>query len=187
SAGRIFVERARMPRVTWVAVRRAGELCSRELARRLIALGAEETEMRGLIVTVVGFVLALGSVGAPFAAATSPSITVGVAPSPDMALLIIAVRRDFLKNEGLDAKLQVFESSPSALQGVVAGRADITVNTEPPQLAARARGGKIVQVMTGYLSGRQNGLVVNGKAISKPADFVGKAIGVQRGSGGNYH
>ena len=101
--------------------------------------------------------------------------------------MIVAVKKGFLEKEGLNAQLQLFDSSPAALQGVVAGRADATNNTEPPQLAARARGGKIVQVMTGYLSGRINGLVVNGDAIKKPEDFAGKAVGVQRGSGANYH
>ncbi|MCC6533318.1 MAG: ABC transporter substrate-binding protein [Burkholderiales bacterium] len=143
--------------------------------------------MRKLTYAIAGLLLALGMARVSFAAGALPSVTVAVAPSPDMALLIVAVRHEFLKNQGLDAKLELFDSSPAALQGVVAGRADITANTEPPQLAARARGGKIVQVMTGYLSGRQNGLVVNGKLIAKPADFAGKAIGVQRGSGGNYH
>ena len=143
--------------------------------------------MRRLIVTVIGFFLVLGSIAATSAASALPSVTVGVAPSADMSLLIIAVKKGFLKNQGLEAKLELFDSSSSALHGVVAGRADITVNTEPLQLAARARGGKIVQVMTGYMSGRQNGLVVDSKVITKPADFAGKAIGVQRGSGGNYH
>jgi sulfonate transport system substrate-binding protein len=114
-------------------------------------------------------------------------LTVAVAPSTDMALMIIAVNKGFLHKQGLNAKLQLFDSAPAALQGVVAGRADITNNTEPPQLSARARGAKIVQVMTGYLSGKQNGLVVNGDVIKKPADMVGKPIGVQRGSGANYH
>ena len=134
--------------------------------------------MFGWIARMACVVVAFAMAAAAPAASTSATITVGVAPSPDMSLLIIAVKKDFLKNQGLDAKLEVFESSPSALQGVVAGRADITANTEPPQLAARARGGKIVQVMTGYMSGRQNGLVVNGKLIGKPGDFAGKAIGV---------
>jgi ABC-type nitrate/sulfonate/bicarbonate transport system substrate-binding protein len=123
----------------------------------------------------------------PAAAQQRPTFTVGVSPSTDMSLMIVAVKKGFLEKEGLNAQLQLFDSSPAALQGVVAGRADVTNNTEPPQLAARARGGKIVQVMTGYLSGRINGLVVNGDAIKKPEDFAGKAVGVQRGSGANYH
>ena len=121
------------------------------------------------------------------ASATNPTVTVGVTPSIDMVLMIIAVKKDFLQKEGLNARLQLFDTSPAALQGVVAERADITNNTEPPQLAARARGGKIVQVMTGYLSGKQNGLVVDGDLIKKPADLIGKSVGVQRGSGANYH
>lgn len=121
------------------------------------------------------------------AAVAEPKVIVGVTPSTDMALLIIAVKKGFLAQQGLDAQLQYFDSSPAALQGVVAGRADITENTEPPQLAVRARGGKIVQVMTGYLSGKINGLVVNGNVIKKPSDLIGKTIAVQKGSGANYH
>jgi len=121
------------------------------------------------------------------AAQPAQGLTVGIAPSIDNTLMIVAVNRGFLAKEGVNAELQLFDSSPGALQGVVAGRADITNNTEPPQLAARARGGKIVQVMTGYLTGKQNALVVNSDSISKPADFVGKSVGVQRGSGAHYH
>ena len=119
--------------------------------------------------------------------ANAPAVTLGVSPSTDMSLMIVAVKKGFLAKEGLNAQLQLFDSSPAALQGVVAGRADITNNTEPPQLAARARGGKVVQIMTGYLSGRINGSVVDSRAIKQPQDFVDKAVGVQRGSGANYH
>jgi taurine transport system substrate-binding protein len=120
------------------------------------------------------------------ASAQQPALTVGIAPSIDNSLMIVAVKGGFLAKEGVKAELQLFDSSPGALQGVVAGRADITNNTEPPHLAARARGGKIVQVMTGYLTGKQNASVVN-DSISKDADFIGKTIGVQRGSGAHYH
>lgn len=141
--------------------------------------------MRTSILAVASAMLwAVSAAGQP---AGAPTVTVGVAPSIDMSLMIIAVNKGFLEKEGVKAQLQLFDSSPAVLQGVVAGRADLTNNTEPPQLAARARGGKIVQVMTGYLSGKQNGLVVNGDAIKKPADFLGKSVGVQRGSGAHYH
>jgi ABC-type nitrate/sulfonate/bicarbonate transport system substrate-binding protein len=119
--------------------------------------------------------------------AAPPTVTLAVAPSTDMSLMIIAVKKGFLQQQGINGQLQLFDSAPAALQGVVAGRADVTNNTEPPQLAARARGGKIVQVMTGYLSGKQNGFVVNSDVIQKPADLAGKAVAVQRGSGANYH
>lgn len=119
--------------------------------------------------------------------AGAPSVIVGVAPSIDMSLLIIAVKQGFLEKEGINAQLQLFDSSPAVLQGVVAGRADLTNNTEPPQLAARARGGKIVQVMTAYYSGKQNGSVVNSDAIRNAGDLLGKSVGVQRGSGAHYH
>jgi ABC-type nitrate/sulfonate/bicarbonate transport system substrate-binding protein len=143
--------------------------------------------MRTVMLLMLGALLGTTSAAAQQASATNPTVTVGATPSIDMVLMIIAVKKDFLQKEGLNAQLQLFDSSPAALQGVVAGRADITNNTEPPQLAARARGGKIVQVMTGYLSGKQNGLVVAGDLIKKPADLIGKSVGVQRGSGANYH
>ena len=144
--------------------------------------------MRTFILAVVASTMLWAvPAGAQQAGGAAPTVTVGVSPSIDMSLLIIAVKKGFLDKEGLNAQLQLFDSSPAALQGVVAGRADITNNTEPPQLAAEARGGKLVQVMTGYTSGRINGSVVNGEVIKKAQDFVGKVIGVQRGSGANYH
>ncbi len=143
--------------------------------------------MRTLTLLIIGVVLCATPAAAQQPSATNPTVTVAVAPSIDMSLMIIAVKKGFLQKEGLNAQLQLFDSAPAALQGVVADRADITNNTEPPQLAARARGGKIVQVMTGYLSDKQNGLVVDGALIKKPADLIGKAVGVQRGSGANYH
>ncbi|TAL90400.1 MAG: ABC transporter substrate-binding protein [Candidimonas sp.] len=126
------------------------------------------------------------SANTSLAAEVLPTVTVAATPSIDMVLMIVAVEKGFLEREGLSAKLQMFDSSPGALHGVTAGLADITNNTAPPQLAARARGAKIVQVMTAYLSGLNNGDVVNGKVIHNAQDFVGKTIGVQRGSGADY-
>ncbi len=143
--------------------------------------------MRTVMSLLIGAVLCATSAAAQQPSDTNPTVTVAVSPSIDMTLMIIAVKKGFLQKEGLNAQLQLFDSAPAALQGVVAERADITNNTEPPQLAARARGGKIVQVMTGYLSGKQNGFVVDSDLIKKPADLIGKAVGVQRGSGANYH
>jgi NitT/TauT family transport system substrate-binding protein len=114
-------------------------------------------------------------------------VVVAVAPAPDMALLIVAVKKGFLAEQGLDPELKIFDSSPKAVQALVAGQGDITENTEPPHLAARAHGGKVVQVMTGYMTGQTNCVVVNSKAITTHADFTGKTVGVQQGSGSNYH
>jgi ABC-type nitrate/sulfonate/bicarbonate transport system substrate-binding protein len=101
-------------------------------------------------------------------------------------LLIVAVNGGFLAKEGLAPELKVFDSSPQALQAVVGRQADVTMNTEPPQLGTRARGGKIVQVMTGWVSGRNAAGVVAG-SVAKPADLAGKTVATQRGSGSNYH
>src|SRR5512132_3308778 len=144
----------------------------------------EDLMRKPLLVLASMLLFGVAAVQSDGALAQQPQIlTVGVAPSIDMSLLIVAVKKGFLEKEGVKSQLQLFDSAPAALQGVVAGRADITENTEPPQLGARARGGKIVQIMTGYLSGKQNGIVVNGKAVSKPQDFVGKSVAVQKGSG----
>src|SRR5437867_7999087 len=104
-----------------------------------------------------------------------------------MALLIVAVKKGFLEKHGVDPQLKVFDSSPQAVQVLVSGQGDVTMNTEPPHLAARARGGKVVQVMTGWISGRNAAAVVAGNTIARPEDFAGKTIATQRGSGSNYH
>ncbi len=114
-------------------------------------------------------------------------VTLGVAPSADMSLLIVAVKKGFLEKQGLRAQLKVFDSSPKAVEALVAQQADLTANTEPPHLAARARGAKVVQVMTAYVTGQTNTLVVNGAVIKQPADLAGKTVAVQRGSGANFH
>jgi len=121
------------------------------------------------------------------AAQPSNPVVVAVAPSSDTALLIVAVNKGFLKAQGVDAQLKVFDSAPQALQALVAREADVSMQTEPPQLGTRARGGKIVQVMTGWISGRNGAVVVNGKDITRPEDLIGKTIATQRGSGENYH
>lgn len=136
--------------------------------------------------------LALGllslAAGAPMAhAAGDNRVVVAVAPTPDQALLIIAVKKGFLAQQGLAPELKVFDSSPKAVTALVAGEGDITENTEPPHLAARAHGGKVVQVMTGYQTGETNCDVVHAKSVKSHADFAGKTVAVQRGSGANYH
>ncbi|MHA3904961.1 ABC transporter substrate-binding protein [Castellaniella sp. WN] len=144
--------------------------------------------MRNLLTRLlIPFVLGANPVTAAVAADDAPTVTVAVTASTDMTLMIVAVEQGFLKNEGINARLQLFDSSPAALQGVTAGLADVTNNTEPPQLAARARGAKIVQVMTAYLSGTNNGTVANKKLIKNDSDFKGKTVAVQRGSGADYN
>lgn len=133
----------------------------------------------------VGVLVAGGS--PPAAAQAKKKVVVAVAPSVDMSSLILAVKKGFLEKQGLDPQLKIFDSSPQAVQVLVAGQGDITQNTEPPHLAARARGGKVVQVLTAYLSGRTNGAVNRTDLIAKHEDFAGKTIGVQRGSGAHYH
>jgi ABC-type nitrate/sulfonate/bicarbonate transport system substrate-binding protein len=130
--------------------------------------------------------LALSMAVGGSALAQKKPVVIGVAPTSDVALLIIGVNGGFLAKEGLAPELKLFDSSPQALQAVVGRQADVTMNTEPPQLGTRARGGKIVQVMTGWVSGRNAAGVVAG-VVGKPADLAGKTVATQRGSGSNYH
>lgn len=144
--------------------------------------------MRFPILSGLAVLLSALAGGAPAAHSRENNrVVVAVAPTPDMALLIVAVKKGFLARQGLDAKLKVFDSSPKDVEALVAGEGDITENTEPPHLAARAHGGKVVQVMTGYITGKTNCDVVNSKVIKSHADFIGKTIAVQQGSGANFH
>lgn len=137
---------------------------------------------------LVATFIALVSVGGDLAVAQQETpVTVAVSPSPDTALLIVAVNGGFLKKHGVNAQLKVFDASPQALQALVNRQADVSMQTEPPQLATRARGGKIVQVMTGWISGTNAAGVVAGKVIARPEDVIGKSLATQRGSGANFH
>jgi ABC-type nitrate/sulfonate/bicarbonate transport system substrate-binding protein len=139
------------------------------------------------ILLLAGLAVIPTAAGDPVLAQPSKPVIVAVAPSSDTALLIVAVNGGFLKKQGVDAQLQVFDSSPQALQALVARQADVSMQTEPPQLATRARGGKVVQVMTGWISGRNAAGVVAGTVITRAEDFIGKTVATQRGSGSNYH
>lgn len=139
-----------------------------------------------MLLNISGLGLALLIATTSAVAQPRKPVVIGVAPSSDTALLIVAVKGGFLEKEGLAPELKVFDSSPQALQGVVGRQADVTMNTEPPHLGTRARGGKIVQVMTGWVSGRNAAGVVAG-SIGKPQDLAGKTVATQRGSGSNYH
>jgi sulfonate transport system substrate-binding protein len=145
------------------------------------------TRRRQVVAGMAAVALLVTTLGQGSWAQGSGAVTVAVAPTVDMALMIVAVKRGFLEKHGLRAQLKIFDSSPKGVEALVAQQADITANTEPPHLAARARGGKVVQIMTAYITGQTNGSVVNGAAIRKPEEFAGKTIGVQRGSGANFH
>ncbi len=140
-----------------------------------------------MLLGALAIVLLVSGTKDPTAAQPRKKVVVAVGPSSDMALLIVAVKKGFLEKHGVDPQLKVFDSSPQAVQVLVSGQGDVTMNTEPPHLAARARGGKVVQVMTGWISGRNAAAVVAGNLITRPEDFVGKTIATQRGSGSNYH
>jgi NitT/TauT family transport system substrate-binding protein len=150
-------------------------------------MGQATTWRRQLAAITVGAAGLVALLPAAGRAQGHGAVTVAVAPAPDMAPLILAVKKGFLEKQGLRAQLKVFDSSPKGVEALVAQQADITQNTEPPHLAARARGGKVVQVMTAYVTGLTNGIVVNGGAIKSVGDFEGKKLAVQRGSGSNFH
>jgi ABC-type nitrate/sulfonate/bicarbonate transport system substrate-binding protein len=146
-----------------------------------------KTAFRMLLGVLAVIVFASGNHGPTGAQPTKKPVVIAVGPSSDMALLIVAVKKGFIDKQGLDPQLKVFDSSPQAVQVLVSGQGDVTMNTEPPHLVARARGGKVVQVMTGWISGKNAAAVVAGHLIAKPEDWVGKTIATQRGSGSNYH
>ena len=143
--------------------------------------------MPRLVLSAAAVLFCLTLADASGADTKAPTVTMAVNQASDNSLLIIAVKKGFLEKEGLNGRIQLFDDGAAALRAVVAGQADVGINTAVPQLAARARGGKIVQVMTAYLSGRINGTVVKTSAIAKPQDFAGKTIAVARGSGAHYH
>jgi sulfonate transport system substrate-binding protein len=138
-------------------------------------------------ITLMALVSVLALLSGPAWTQGNGQVTLGVAPSADMALFIVAVKKGFLEKQGLRSQLKIFDSSPKAVEALVAQQADVTANTEPPHLAARARGAKVVQVMTAYITGQTNAIVVNKSVIQKAADFAGKTVAVQRGSGSNFH
>ena len=106
---------------------------------------------------------------------------------PQAFLVQLAFTKGYFANEGLDATLRLQTSGKAALQGVLAGNADLATVSETPIVFARLAG-KPVAIIATVGTASKNLAVVARKdhGISTSADLQGKKVGVTLGTNAEF-
>lgn len=106
---------------------------------------------------------------------------------PQAGLVQLAFAKGYFANEGVDATLRLQTSGKAALQGVLAGHADLATASETPIVFARLEGKPVAIIATVGTAGRNLAVVARkDHGISRPADLQGKKVGVTLGSNGEF-
>lgn len=111
-------------------------------------------------------------------------IVMGEQPALTALVSSVGIAKGFFAAEGLDVS-QVFGERPTdTIPAALAGKIDFGYTGSPPLLAATANGAGLVAI--GIFSHGYSGILVASKAnanAKKLADFKGKRLGMQRGTG----
>ncbi len=121
---------------------------------------------------------------APSAQAQQPKVAIGMSQGVNRLPTIIAEAKGFFKQEGLDVTLKPLARGALAIEGVASGSLQFAESAHVPFFAAVAKGVPLVAVGVAA-RGYYGKLVANNKNanLKTLADFKGKKIGTQMGSG----
>ena len=106
------------------------------------------------------------------------SVTIAVAPFESVGLVYVAQDQNLFAKRGLQVTYRSYDTGAAALDGVIAGEADLAVGTTEYPLVRKAFQGVPVSAIAcidrpdfTYLIGRKD------RGIVKPSDLAGKRIG----------
>ena len=106
------------------------------------------------------------------------SVTIAIAPFESVGLVYLAQDQNVFAKRGLQVKYRAYDTGAAALDGVLAGEADIAVGTTEYPLVKKAFQDMPVSAIAcidrpdfTYLVGRKD------RGIEKPSDLAGKRIG----------
>ena len=118
------------------------------------------------------------------AAAAAETLRIGLSLQPSNALVMVALDRGFLGDEGLRVSVEKYASGTRALRnGLFAGKVDVTTASDVPVVLSRFERQDFSVVATIFQVDNQNRLIARADmGIRKPADLKGKRIATQRGS-----
>ncbi len=141
------------------------------------------------LVGIVGFWLVWGAAAPPPAAPSGPpeSITIGLEPNQVNSLVYIADEKGYFAQNGLAVTLKNYSSGAAAVDGMLAGEADLAMATEWV-LAGQALAQRPVRTIASidrfeqmYLLGR------NDRGIRNTSDLKGTTIGLQRKTSAEFY
>jgi ABC-type nitrate/sulfonate/bicarbonate transport system substrate-binding protein len=114
-------------------------------------------------------------------------ITFAYSTTPNAILVHIAFAKGYFAEEGLDATPQPHAFGKLALNAVIEGKADLATVGDTPFVFAVMNGKKITTVAVVQTSNRNEAIVARqDRGIARPADLLGKKIGVTPGTTSDF-
>lgn len=114
-------------------------------------------------------------------------ITIAYATLPNVALMHIALLKDYFTAEGLDITAQPHAFGKVALNAVFEGKADLATVAETPIVLAVTAGKPLSTLAVIQTSNKNEAIIARQAAgISQPSDLKGKNIGVTLGTTSDF-
>lgn len=111
--------------------------------------------------------------------ATEKKVTAAIGVDMWYINYIVAQEKGLWKKHGLEATIAHFDNGAVALDAIVTGNGDIGSATNMSMMQRAARGAKMYGVSTMAASGKLYS-IISGKELKKPADLIGKKLGLAK-------
>lgn len=121
------------------------------------------------------------------AAGPPEKLTIALSTTPHAALLHLAHAKGFLARQGLDVTLKPVSHGKAAIDLLAQGQADLAAAAEVPFVISVLNGEPLGIAATVLSVSSEMAIVARrDRAISQPADLLGKRVGVTFGTSGEY-
>ncbi len=121
--------------------------------------------------------------GASGTTAARQKVTIALVNQPQSTLILVAVKKGYFSDEGLDVQVLPQSFGKAALQAMVEGKADFATTAETPIMFSILRGERIFVIANVETSTANDAVIARVDAgIAKPADLKGKRIGFLQGT-----
>ncbi|MEI6872113.1 MAG: ABC transporter substrate-binding protein, partial [Verrucomicrobiota bacterium] len=105
-------------------------------------------------------------------------VTIALVNQPQSTLILVAMKKGYFSDEGLDVQALPQGNGKLALQAMVEGKADFATVAETPIIFSILRGERIFVVANIETSTQNDAILARVDAgIAKPSDLKGKRIG----------
>jgi len=138
------------------------------------------------VALALGFHLARDRPSSPVA--SGERLTIAVPAAPHAALLHVAAAKRYFADEGLEVVTVSASHGRVALDLLAEGKVDLAAAAELP-FVVKVMNGQPLAIVASVASATSEMAVVvrRDRGIRRPADLVGKRVGVTRGTSGEYY
>jgi len=124
-----------------------------------------------------------GTAGTSGSTPARQKVTIALVNQPQSTLILVAMKKSYFSDEGLDVQVLPQVNGKLALQAMVEGKADFATVAETPIMFSILRGERIFVIANIETSTANDAVVARVDAgISKLADLKGKRIGFMPGT-----